>query len=982
MWASAAQAGPNLVANGDLNHTDQDADVRIGYGERAAYFTFDGDAHFGRVVATTTGSASAMRSDLRVAYVELGKAPTGGQRGLLIDTSNLKGQGNHDISIWFDLNGEIRPEAEYEWKVEAAVSGAGRDATQGFKLIAPALWADGEALGAEVDLAIDGRGLPMSGSTRVGSFQQQTGPAAMVLGLPSGFNGQFLVFQMALCERDLALLKGEPPPMPVPVRYITLGDPLEFRIAEALHKSADYLRGLQDSDTGAWETGDQEESVRLTSMVVSALAEMGRPTGEGPLAEAMEWLAEQLPEELEDEEEADNLVKRLERDLQHTETHAWRLYCLCRYGNPIGDPKHRQAVAHDIIWLEGAQFDDGGWATHHHESDDARILHSDNDSSALAVAALREAFFAGKPCSRVVWLDAARYWVAAQATDGGYRGKKDEYGGVSEDTTVTRTAAGVASLLGTLDMAFAADQQDCQRFRRSRGQLRALRDGFGWLDARYQGAALFGSSLEYRVDSVATGGWNPFASAFYLQRLGNISGRHRFGGLDHFRESARLLLDHFYDRQRAQFGGDSSLTAWTLVTLSAVDSPTVLQRIVLGGDEGHQVARDAEHLVRYLARQRKRSLNWRWTSIDRPMEELVLVPMLYLNCAGPGDWSTAQWNKLRDYCFAGGVVLINIAEDNESARGEIESALGTLFPEYHLQELPDDAPVLTLRHDLDLRRRPKVIGNGIKSFVFLLPEDWSCAWHTYQHGDQEDYFALLDNLLEYTMDGEPLPGTFVSSHWKESAEASREVAVDRLELGSEVPAYPDCIKVLDRAMRAGYRTAVKDASELSEAPVLLWVASVGNEPLTAEQQARIRRALQERTYLLGEVIGGDEERAETFAGQLQELDPRLTIRKLPTAHPVFTGRIRGTLGFDVTRTRLSRTLRKQLSASSHYDVEYGRCDLYRLEIDGREVGTLSKYDLSGGLHFVRYPHCRGPVPPSGREMVMNVILHALSRTIH
>ncbi|MHC4092061.1 MAG: hypothetical protein ACYSVY_17630, partial [Planctomycetota bacterium] len=114
-WGVPALAGPNLVANGDLNHTDQDAAARVGIGEKAAYFTFDGDGDFGRVVATTTGSMTALKNELRIAYVELGKVATGGPRGLLIDTKNLKSGGDVDISVWFDLQGKIRPKKEYEW---------------------------------------------------------------------------------------------------------------------------------------------------------------------------------------------------------------------------------------------------------------------------------------------------------------------------------------------------------------------------------------------------------------------------------------------------------------------------------------------------------------------------------------------------------------------------------------------------------------------------------------------------------------------------------------------------------------------------------------------------------------------------------------------------------------------------------------------------------------------------------------------------
>ena len=575
--ASPARAGPNLVANGDLNHTDQDATVRIGYGARAAYYTFDGEADFGRVVAVASGSAWALENNLRVAYRELSKEGTGGRRGLLIDPGEIRDAGNVEISVWFDLKSKIRPDTEYEYTVLAVLWEDDAEPTGGFQLVAPALWADGKPTGAEVDVTLSGELKNVTGTVRTPRFRQQTGPASMVLKLPPNFGDRVLLLRMSLREVDQALLEGKTPPMPVPVRYVPVEDPIEFRIVEALQHSAETLRNLRSEGSGGWWTGDQEESVRSTSMVVSALAELGDRTDEGPLADAMEWLAEQLPEEFEgqDEEEADNRVKRLERDLQSTGTHAWRLYCLCRYGDPLNHPKHRQAVAHDIIWLEGAQLDDGGWTGIHGELEEAKALHSDNESSALAVTALREALLAGKACSRVVALNAAKYWVDAQATDGGYRSRMDRYGGVSEATTVTRTAAGAASLLATMDMAFAAGGLGCEQFRRNRPQLDAIRSSLDWLDTEYLGEHKRlldvlrkyygqGQVTDLTLEEIVGGGIDPFETAFYMQRLAEISGRVRFSGVDSFSKEAERLLDWFYLRGENQFRGGAWPTAFQL----------------------------------------------------------------------------------------------------------------------------------------------------------------------------------------------------------------------------------------------------------------------------------------------------------------------------------------------------------------------------------------------------------------------------------
>ncbi|MCP4248279.1 MAG: DUF4159 domain-containing protein [bacterium] len=974
---SVASGGPNLVANGDLNHTDQIADVHTGIGETAVYFTFDGAGDFGRVVARTDGSVSALKREMRVAYWEPAKAATGGMRGLVIDTSEVKDRGELKIEVWFDLKGKVRPKKQYEWSLVAAIPGGDAKPEGGFKVIAPAIWADGEPLGAEVDAAFNGYMAPRHGSTHVRNFERQTGSAGLVIQFPDNYKGQLVIVRASLREVDEDLVEGREPVMPVPIRYVPIEDPLEFRIAETLQKSSTYLRDQRDRETGAWLLGDDEDSIRVTATAVRALAAVGDRTDEGPLARGLDWLAEQMPEELE-EGEADNPDKRRERDFKQTATHADRLLCLARHGDPK-NRKHQRAIAHDITWLEEAQFEkDGGWATLHVDDEDAAALNSDNTSSARVVEALREAYFAGKPCERSVWVNASKYWVAAQASDGGFRGKMDQYGGVSQNTTIMRTAAGATSLLTTMDMAFAAGGNSCDQIQRNRAQVRGIRQALGWLDARYAPLTLdvlvYRSSIQWQLDQIVGESLSPFERLFYMQRVGEVAGRHLLGGEKHVLHEARLVLNYFYNRETGEFTGGPYWTALALATLSEVDAPAVLQRVVIGGDMVNVMSRDAEHLVRHLRRNRRRIMNWRDTTIDRPMRELTEVPILYVSVAGEVDWTDAQWNKMRDYCFAGGVVLINVTDNAAASRAAVEQALEALFPEYGLQSLPPADPILSVRNEVKLEARPQVIGNGLKNFVYLLPEDWSCAWHTFDRDNHRDRLDFVDNLLEYTTDGEKVPGTFSRSHWQDVAEGTRSMPVARLECGSDRAGFPDFVGTIDRLMRATYRVGIEDVSSGGPQPQLAWLANVGTKPLDQGQRARIRNWLDGGAYLVAEVAGGDPDWAEAFRADLLKIDDGLSVRRVFTSHPVFTGMIEGTQGYDVRRTLLSKALREDLG-------RLGRCDLYLVERDGREVGVFSQHDLSSGLSYMRYPGRRGPTPSAARGLAVNALLWAMERNI-
>ena len=56
-----ALAGPNLVANGDLNRPAKQAEMHVNLLKGGVYFAFSGADHFGRVIVTGTDDYRAYR---------------------------------------------------------------------------------------------------------------------------------------------------------------------------------------------------------------------------------------------------------------------------------------------------------------------------------------------------------------------------------------------------------------------------------------------------------------------------------------------------------------------------------------------------------------------------------------------------------------------------------------------------------------------------------------------------------------------------------------------------------------------------------------------------------------------------------------------------------------------------------------------------------------------------------------------------------
>ena len=952
-------AGPNLMAIADYGDIPyRRAVAKEGYSGKEIIYRFDDtDFDFGHVVVRSSEPNSVIRRDLFVGFT--GDA-------LSVDTRGVGGVATSvridEIEIWLRIQGKIRPGQSYEWEVE--VDAANEIADTGFPAVIPALWADGEPIGVEVTVRtpeledtdrIQRLMLP-HGAVKIKPFNRQTGGAWVVL-RPGNYGAFFAVRRFSFREVDTPESLASKTDMPIPVRYVPIRSVLEDGVAEALERGAEALKEAQGPEH-YWPGGNPEENVRLTALAVSALAELD-PESDA-LLPAMRWLSEQEP--------SDDAP-------WGTETAARRLYCLARHG---GLDKFTGVIHADARFLTDAQFEDGGWSdrSRGEQPEETAHVNSDNANSATVLSALREARFARAEIDKRLWRRVLLYWTDAQAFDGGFREKLERHGGVGQAPTSAYTALGAAALITSLDMAAGFGGRRCTTYLGSRNQLQAIERALGWLDKNYKEPLSSLGSMTVDPD--------PYAEAKALQVVGEVSGLSHFNEKDHFAESARTLLQH-YDRQSRMFGVRGAGQSWAespsilrtaraLSILGAGAAPTVCQRIIAGEDEDGrtQYNGDVVHLVRYLGAQRGRPFNWRRTTIDRDVRELVEVPIMLLSVVGPFDWSKEQWDKIREYCLAGGSVVIDITEGQEAQRKAVISALQRTFPEYRLEDLPPDSPIFSSQTQLSSPPAVQALGNGFRQFLFLPAESWSCQWHLYQVVDHEDSFALMNNLLTYATDGTPPRSSFERSTYAVGSIPAHLMKAAHLEVGSDLPAYPNLIDTMDRLMQANFRLGVTETSSPSEADIL-WVSVTGKAVPSETAQAQMLDAVGAGRYLFMDVVSGRRDWDENTRGFLQGLEG-ITLEKLRRTHPIYTGEIPGTQGFEVVQARLRRVLHTRFATS-------GRCDLYSIRWKGEPVGVYSAYDISSGIGYHYYPKCRGVMPKHARRLAMNAFLTAYQRKV-
>jgi len=968
--AGVALAGPNLMAIGDYGGMPfKRAEGKVSFSGREAIFSFDDEKfNFGRVIVRSNQALSVVRRDLFVGFsgnalrIDTQAGPTGGG-----------GSQIQELEIWLRIQGKLRPGFSYEWEFEGGSTS--QPETEGFPALIPLMWADGAPIASEVTIATPEpedtdriqRLLLPHGIVKLESFDSQTGEAWVVL-KPKNFGTGFGVRRFTLREVETDPKSDSKSAMPAPVRYIEIRSAVEDQIAAALERGTEIIKRQQNAEH-SWPGTDADQSVLITSLAASVLAYQD-PTDER-VKGALDWLSQQStsPQGTQPAGRgATAIAVNSPQSNWGVNTTAQRLITLSTFG---GMAKFGSVIQKDVIFLSEAQNDDGGWGLRsRRDAANAAAQTSDHNQSIFALLALRAARYAGAEVEKQVWKKSLRYWTEAQIYDGGYNQKLPRYGGVGLPPTSAYTATGVTGLLAGLDMNACFGSRRCNTYLAEAPQLRAIDRGLDWLNHNFQRGTEVAGDIDASLD--------PLIGLERLRYLASVSGLTDFNDKNSFEEEAKELLTH-YDPATGMFGirGPNNSfreapslrrTAGCLNVLISGGAPTICQRIVVGDTEKDhaQFRTDVEHLTDYISLQRGKPYNWRRASLKDDERRLVKVPLTLLNFIGPADLTDAEWTKIREYCFAGGSVVVNVSEDD--LRPRVAAAIQKAFPEYSLTEVPSDAPVLSAESDKLPVPGLKALGNGFRLFLFLAPKDWSCAWHMNQVSEDKESFAFMNSLLTYASDGMPLRSTFAPSTYAVSSAPARTMKAQQIQMGSKIPAYPNLLSTMDRLMQANFRTKVATVKSPPEAD-LVWVNVAGDAAPTSTEKDALAAALHSDKFVLIDVISGNEKWDHGFRDILKQCDSDIRLERLRRSDPLFTGDVPGTIGFDATRVGFRKALQSRLATE-------GRCDLWAIIRGGKPVGVYSTYDLSSGIGYNLYPGCRGVVPEDARSLAMNAFLAA------
>jgi hypothetical protein len=365
----------------------------------------------------------------------------------------------------------------------------------------------------------------------------------------------------------------------------------------------------------------------------------------------------------------------------------------------------------------------------------------------------------GVPVRTETWILADRYWSDGQHTDGSWGYTPDK----RSPATASLTCEGIAALIlartrrSLFEEHLEADGiQHCGRGIVDRSLLR----GVDWLGKHFQIGENFGHGQQWK-----------FYYLDALERVGQLGGQRLLGGHDWFREGVEHLIAS-QDKLSGFWPGvlfeDRPLvaTSFAVMFLSRGRAPILIQKARHGPrNDWMNDPDDVRNLVRTVARDWKRPLNWQVADLDEAtVDDLRLAPILFLNGHEAPELTGRAKEALRAYVERGGFLFAEACCGREGFDRGFRILLKEVFPEpeSQLHALGADHPVWAARHGLSPARHPLWgLDRGGRTASIYSPGDLSCGWNQRDRSPAAPLtiqaLGVGQNVVDYATGRKPPP---------------------------------------------------------------------------------------------------------------------------------------------------------------------------------------------------------------------------------
>lgn len=641
----------------------------------------------------------------------------------------------------------------------------------------------------------------------------------------------------------------------------------------------------------------------------------------------------------------------------------------------------RAVMKDDVNFLLKTQMPIGGWSYPNYDyftdaKPDIRPDAWDFSNTQMAVLGLSEAIRSGIEIPREPVERVQKLYLDMQNADGGWNYGVRGEGGPSYGSM---TAAAVASLFITRDYLYPGVGCPC-RSGASRGKVatvdEAIEKGLAWLGKNFKPT--------YYDPTKKGEDWTLYW-LYAAERAGLASGMKYFGGHDWYAEGAAWILKQQNSRTGVWGGMHTYLDCYAICFLVKGRSPILMNKFQFKG-QWNSHSRDLANLVRVLEKRKEQALQWQIVTAESPVAGWHDSPILYITAESALDLSPEERKKLRTFTDGGGTILFEASCGNPAAKRSWEQICREVWSEFELKIVDKEHPLWTADQRI-VGRLPPLFGmqDGMRTFLFVSWQDFSCAWNTLSVVRDEMLFDLGGNLYAYATDRRPIRSRLAAkrgSDGKSYAQAKPSVTkavplvIVRLKHGGDW--YAGKNYSLESRAAADLSAAVAGlklsagepvaAADLKAAPgAVAWLTGRQSVALAEADLAALKTFLAGGGFLLAEAAMGDPRFDAAFRAAAGQLGLQMT--PVGKDDPVLTGKFDGAAGYAIGNVKFTFALRPQR-------IGKPQPELYRLSLGGKLVGLYSPLDLSYCQTGMDAFDCRGYESEDARAVLANVMIAA------
>jgi hypothetical protein len=466
----------------------------------------------------------------------------------------------------------------------------------------------------------------------------------------------------------------------------------------------------------------------------------------------------------------------------------------------------------------------------------------------------------------------------------------------------------------------------------------------------------------------------PYYTLYGMERAGLASGFKMFGRHDWFRD---LAADTLKKQGPEGQWGDEVDTSFALLFLSRGRHPLLMNKLHYVGAWANR-PRDVANLAKFVSKETERPLNWQVVSLKSEWGDWMDCPILYLSSHEPPILDESDFEKLKAFVMAGGLLFTH-ADGGTREFNQFAEMLAFKLFDQDLKDLPPDHFVYNALFRPGEKFALRGVGNATRTFMIHSPTDISKRWVAKGASTDRAVYELGANLFVYST-GMQVPRNRLDTIYVEDlpGKPTTIVPIARLKYAGDWDPEPWAWERERRMFRretsiglAPFPVEIEKLS-VSTAP-LAHLTGTGAVALSPAQVKALRDYVTAGGVLLIDACGG----SKPFATSIRAaLFPAADAQPAPLKpdHPLLAGRGAGMTPLlkQQVRPYVFKAMGSKVPTIGAINVGKGAVLVSDLDLTSGLLGTntlgIIGYDPAYAHAFVRNSilwtiNGRGPVTP-------------------